>query len=298
MWIVRVALNRPYTFIVLALLILLLSPIVILRNPTDIFPNINIPVISIIWTYTGLNPVEFEGRITSVYERVLTTTVNDIEHIESTTLNGTAVVEVFLQPYANVTTGIAQVSAVSQTILKQMPAGINPPIVLSYNASSVPILQLALSGKGLQEQDLNDIAMNFLRTQLVTVPGAVVPYPYGGKQRQIMIDLNQAEMQAKGLSPLDVVTAIGNQNLLLPSGTAKIGQFEYDVDMNYSPQKIEEINDFPIKVVGNSTIYVRDVANVRNGFSPQTNIIRRDGERGVLVSILKAGSASTLDVVA
>lgn len=297
MWIVRVALNRPYTFIVLALLILLVSPIVILRTPTDIFPNINIPVISAIWTYTGLNPEEFEGRITSVYERVLTTTVNDIEHIESTTLNGTAVVKIFLQPYANATTGVAQVSAVSQTILKQMPAGINPPIVLSYSASSVPILQLALSGKGLQEQDLNDIAMNFLRTQLVTVPGAVVPYPYGGKQRQIMIDLNQAEMQAKGLSPLDVVTAIGNQNLLLPSGTAKIGQFEYDVDMNYSPQKIEEINDFPLKVVNNTPIYVRDIGHARNGFAPQTNIIRRDGQRGVLVSVLKAGSASTLDVV-
>jgi multidrug efflux pump subunit AcrB len=297
MWIVRVALNRPYTFIVLALLILLLAPIVILRTPTDIFPDINIPVISIIWTYNGLNPQEFEGRITSVYERVLTTTVNDIEHIESTTLNGTAVVKVFLQPYANVTTGVAQVTAVSQTILKQMPAAINPPIVLTYSASSVPILQLALSGKGLQEQDLNDIALNFLRTQLVTVPGAVVPYPYGGKQRQIMIDLDQAQMQAKGLSPFDVVTAVNNQNLLLPSGTAKIGQFEYDVDMNYSPKRIADIAEFPVKVVGNSTIYVRDVANVRNGFAPQTNIIRRDGQRGVLVSILKAGSASTLDVV-
>src|SRR5579884_2062371 len=297
MWIVRVALTRPYAFIVLALLILLISPIVILRTPTDIFPSINIPVISAIWTYTGLNPREFEGRITSVYERVLTTTVNDIEHIESTTLNGTAVVKIYLQPYANVTTGIAQVTAVSQTILKQMPAGINPPIVLSYSASSVPILQLALSGKGLQEQDLNDIAMNFLRPQLVTVPGAVLPYPYGGKQRQVMVDLNPAELQAKGLSPFDVVSAVANQNLLLPSGTAKIGQFEYDVDMNYSPQRTAEINDFPIKVVGNSTIYVRDVANVRNGFAPQTNIIRRDGQRGVLVSILKAGSASTLDVV-
>jgi len=297
MWIVRVALNRPYTFIVLALLILLISPIVILRTPTDIFPNINIPVISVIWTYNGLNPEEFEGRITSVYERVLTTTVNDIEHIESTTLNGTAVVKIFLQPYASPITGVAQVSAVSQTILKQMPAGINPPIVLSYSASSVPIIQLALSGKGLQEQDLNDIALNFLRTQLVTVPGAVVPYPYGGKQRQVMIDLNPAELQAKGLSPFDVVTAVNNQNLLLPSGTAKIGQFEYDVDMNYSPKRIAEINEFPVKVVGNSTIYVRDVANVRNGFAPQTNIIRRDGQRGVLVSVLKAGSASTLDVV-
>ncbi len=297
MWIVRVALSRPYTFIVLALLILLVSPIVILRTPTDIFPSINIPVISAIWTFTGLNPEEFEGRITSVYERVLTTTVNDIEHIESTTLNGTNVVKIYLQPYADVTTGIAQTTAVSQTILKQMPPNINPPIILSYSASSVPILQLALSGKGLQEQDLNDIALNFLRTQLVTVPGAVVPYPYGGKQRQVMIDLNPAALQAKGLSPFDVVTAVANQNLLLPSGTAKVGQFEYDVDMNYSPKKIEEINDFPVKVVGNSTIYVRDIANVRNGFGPQTNIIRRDGERGVLVSVLKAGSASTLDVV-
>ena len=297
MWIVRVALQRPYTFIVLALLILLVSPIVVLRTPTDIFPNIDIPVISVIWTYSGLNPQEFEGRITSVYERILTTTVNDIEHIESTTLNGTAVVKIFLQPYASPIAGVAQVTASSQTILKQMPPGINPPLVLSYSASSVPILQLALSGKGLQEQDLNDIALNFLRTQLVTVPGAVVPYPYGGKQRQVMIDLNPAELQANALSPFDVVTAVNNQNLLLPSGTAKIGQFEYDVDMNYSPQRIAEINDFPLKAAGNSTISVRDVANVRYGFAPQTNIIRRDGQRGVLVSILKAGSASTLDVV-
>ena len=297
MWIVRVALSRPYTFIVLALLILLVSPIVILRTPTDIFPNINIPVISVIWTFTGLNPQEFEGRITSVYERVLTTTVNDIEHIESTTLNGTSIVKIFLQPYANATTGVAQVTAVSQTILRQLPAGINPPIVLSYSASSVPILQLALSGKGLQEADLNDTALNFLRPQLVTVAGAVVPYPYGGKQRQVMIDLNPAELQAKQLSPFDVVQAVNNQNLLLPSGTAKMGQFEYDVDMNYSPKRIEEISEFPIKVVNSTPVYVRDVANVRNGFSPQTNIIRRDGQRGVLVSVLKAGSASTLDVV-
>ncbi|HMJ62205.1 MAG TPA: efflux RND transporter permease subunit, partial [Bryobacteraceae bacterium] len=297
MWIVSVALNRPYTFIVLALLILLVSPIVIFRTPTDIFPNIDIPVISIIWTYNGLNPQDFEGRITSVDERVLTTTVNDIEHIESTTLTGAAIIKLFLQPYANVTTGVAQVAAVSQTILRQMPAGTNPPIVLSYNASSVPILQLALSGKGLQEQDLNDIALNFLRTQLVTVPGAVVPYPYGGKQRQVMIDLNPQQLQAKGLSPVDVVTAVGNQNLLLGSGTAKIGQFEYDIGMNYSPAKISEISQFPIKVVGNSPIYIGDVANVRNGFAPQTNIIRNNGARGVLVSVLKAGSASTLDVV-
>jgi multidrug efflux pump subunit AcrB len=297
MWIVRTALNRPYTFIVLALLILLISPIVIFRTPTDIFPNINIPVIAVIWNYAGLNPHEMEGRMTTVFERVLTTTVNDIEHIESTTLSGTAIVKVFLQPYANAVTGVSQVTAVGQTILRQMPQGVNPPLILLYNASSVPILQLALSGKGLQEQDLNDIALNFLRTQLVTVPGAVIPYPYGGKQRQVMIDLNQAGLQAKGLSPTDVVGTITAQNLILPSGTAKIGQFEYNVDMNSSPTQIPEFADFPVKVVGNSTIYLRDIANVRNGFAPQTNIVRSDGQHGVLVSVLKAGSASTLNVV-
>ena len=283
MWIVRVALARPYTFIVLALLILLVAPIVILRTPTDIFPNINIPVISVIWNYTGLSPEQMEGRLVSPYERVLTTTVNDIEHLESTSLNGVAVDKIYLQPSANVTTGIAQVTAVSQTILKALPAGVTPPLVIVYNASSVPILQLALSGKTLQEQELNDIGMNFLRPQLVTVPGAAVPYPYGGKQRQVMIDLNPAELQSKGLSPFDVVNAVSTQNLILPSGTAKIGQFEYDVDMNASPQKISEIADFPVKVAGNSTIYVRDIASVRNGFSPQTNIVRQDGKRGVLI---------------
>jgi multidrug efflux pump subunit AcrB len=297
MWIVRVALTRPYTFIVLALLILLISPIVILRTPTDIFPNINIPVISVIWNFTGLSPEQIEGRMISPYERVLTTTVNDIEHLESTSLNGIAIDKIFLQPYANVTTGISQVTAVSQTILRQMPAGVNPPLIITYNASSVPILQLALSGKTLQEQDLNDIGLNFLRPQLVTVPGAAVPYPYGGKQRQVMVDLNPAELQANSLSPFDVVNAVSNQNLILPSGTVKIGQFEYDVDLNGSPQRIAEINNFPIKVVGNSTIYVREVANVRNGFAPQTNIVRQDGKRGVLITILKAGNASTLDVV-
>jgi multidrug efflux pump subunit AcrB len=297
MWIVKVALSRPYTFVVLALLILIASPIVILRTPTDIFPNIDIPVISIIWNYNGLAPEQMEGRITTVFERVLTTTVNDIGHIESTTLNGRSIVKVFLQPKANLTTGIAQVSAICQTILKQMPSGTTPPIVISYSASTVPILQLALSGKGLQEQDLNDVAMNFLRPQLVTIPGAVVPYPYGGKQRQVMIDLNQPQMQAKSISPFDIVNAVNSQNLLLPSGTAKIGQFEYDIDMNYSPEKIAQIGDFPVKVVGNSTIYLRDVANIRNGFAPQTNMVRIDGQHSVLASILKAGNASTLDVV-
>ncbi|HWF48359.1 MAG TPA: efflux RND transporter permease subunit, partial [Bryobacteraceae bacterium] len=277
MWIVRVALSRPYTFIVLALLILIASPIAILRTPTDIFPNINIPVISVIWQFTGLNPEEFEGRITSVYERVLTTLVNDVQHIESTTLSGTAVVRIFLQPNADVTTAIAQVTAVSQTALRQMPPGITPPLVLTYNASTVPILQLALSGKTLTEQDLNDFGQNFIRPQLVTVPGASIPWPYGGKQRQIMIDLDAAQMQAKGLSPADILNSINAQNLLLPSGTAKMGQFEYDVQMNMSPRTVEEINEFPVKVVNGATIYLRDVAHARNGFAPQTNIVRQDG---------------------
>jgi multidrug efflux pump subunit AcrB len=297
MWIVKIALSRPYTFIVLALLILLAAPIVIYRTPTDIFPNINIPVISVVWNFTGLSPDQMEGRMISPYERVLTTTVNDIEHIESFSLNGVAINKIFLQPYANVTTGIAQVTAVSQTILKQMPLGVNPPLIITYNASSVPIVQLALSSPKMQEQDLNDIGLNFLRPQLVTVPGAAIPYPYGGKQRQVMIDLDQSQLQAKGLSPFDVVNAVSSQNLILPSGTAKIGQFEYDVDLNASPKSIPEIGDFPVKVVGNSTIYVRDIGNIRNGFSPQTNIVRQDGQRGVLLSILKAGNASTLDIV-
>jgi multidrug efflux pump subunit AcrB len=297
MWVVKIALSRPYTFIVLALLILLASPIVILRTPTDIFPNINIPVISVVWNFTGLSPDQMEGRIISPYERVLTTTVNDIEHLESYSLNGVAVNKIFLQPYANVTTGIAQTTAVSQTILKQLPAGANPPLIITYNASSVPILQLALSSKTMQEQDLNDIGLNFLRPQLVTVPGAAIPYPYGGKQRQVMIDLNQSQLQSKGISPIDVVNAVSLQNLILPSGTVKIGQFEYDVDLNASPKTIPEINNFPVKVIGNSTLYVRDIGSVRNGFGPQTNIVRQDGSRGVLLSILKAGNSSTLDIV-
>jgi multidrug efflux pump subunit AcrB len=298
MWIVKIALARPYTFVVLALLILILSPIVIIRTPTDIFPNIDIPVISAVWNYAGLSPEQLEGRITSPYERVLTTTVNNIEHLESTTLNGVAVDKIFLQPGADLTTGIAQTTAVSQTILRQLPQGTTPPLIISYSASTVPILQLALSGANMQEQELNDIGLNFLRTQLVTVPGAAIPYPYGGKQREVIIDLNPAALQARGLSPFDVVTEVANQNLILPSGTAKIGQFEYDVDMNSSPQKVAEINDFPLKVSGTSTIYVRDVGHARNGFSPQTNIVRQNGHRAVLLSVLKAGSASTLSVVA
>uniref|UniRef100_Q021K7 Acriflavin resistance protein n=1 Tax=Solibacter usitatus (strain Ellin6076) TaxID=234267 RepID=Q021K7_SOLUE len=297
MWIVKVALNRPYTFVVLALLILILSPIVILRTPTDIFPEINIPVIAVVWNYTGMSAEEMEGRMTSVYERVLTTLVNNVEHVESMTVNGLAVVKVFLQPNASVDTATAQVTGASQTILRQMPPGVVPPLVLTYNASSVPILQLGLSSKTLSEQQLGDLGLNFIRTQLVTIPGASVPYPYGGKQRQVMIDLNPALLQSKGISPADVVTAFNQQNLILPAGTAKIGQFEYDVDLNASPKQVEEMNDLPIKQVGNSTIYIRDVAHVRDGFAPQTNIVRLDGQRGALVSILKTGKGSTLDIV-
>ncbi len=215
--------NRPYTFIVLALLILIMSPVVILRTPTDIFPNINIPVIAVAWTYTGLSPEETEGRITTVFERVLTTTVDNIEHIESTTVNGTSIVKIYLQPTASIDRANAQVTAVSQTILRQLPPGSLPPLIIDYSASTVPILQLGVSGKNLTEPQLNDIALNFLRTQLVTVPGASVPYPFGGKVRQIMVNLNQGLLQAKGLSPNDVLNALANQNLILPGGTAKIG---------------------------------------------------------------------------
>jgi multidrug efflux pump subunit AcrB len=297
MWIVRLALNRPYTFIVLALLIVILSPVVILRTPTDIFPNINIPVVAVAWTYTGLSPEETEGRITTVFERVLTTTVDNIEHLESTTVNGTAIVKIYLQPNASIDRANAQITAVSQTILRQLPPGSLPPLIVNYSASTVPILQLGLSGKNLTESQLNDIALNFLRTQLVTVPGASVPYPYGGKLRQVMVNLNQGRLQAKGLSPNDVLNALGNQNLILPGGTAKIGTFEYDVDMNVDLKRVQELNDLPIKTVGSSTIYLRDVATVSDGFAPQTNIVRQDGDRGVLVTVLKAGDASTIDVV-
>jgi multidrug efflux pump subunit AcrB len=297
MWIVRIALSRPYTFIVLAILILVLSPVVILRTPTDIFPNIDIPVVAVAWQFTGMNPEELEGRLTSTYERILTTTVDNIEHIESTTVNGQAIVKIYFQRGASLDTANAQVTAVSQTILRQLPPGTLPPLIINFSASTVPILQLGLSGNGLSEQQLNDLGQNFLRPQLVTVPGAVIPYLYGGKQRQVMIDLNPGLMQSKGLAPQDVLTAVQQQSLIVPSGTAKIGPFEYDVRLNGSPRTVPELNDLPVEVIGNSTIYLRDVANVRDGFAPQTNIVRQDGHRGALISILKAGNASTIDVV-
>src|SRR6266853_2109646 len=257
MWIVRVALDRPYTFIVLAVLILVLSPVMILRTPTDIFPNIDIPVIAVAWQFTGMNPEELEGRLTSTYERVLTTTADNIEHLESTTVNGQAIVKIYLQQGASLDTANAQVTAVSQTILRQLPPGTLPPLIINYSASSVPILQLGLSGSGLSEQQLNDVGQNFLRPQLVTVPGAVIPFLYGGKQRQVMVDLNPGLVQSKGLSPQDVLNAVQQQNFILPSGTAKMGPFEYDVRLNTSTRTVPELNDLPIKVVGNSTVHLR-----------------------------------------
>ena len=297
MWIVKTALNRPYTFIVLALLILLLSPVIILRTPTDIFPNINIPVVSIGWTYTGLNPEELEGRLTTPYEKALTTLVDNIQHIESTTYNGTVVVKIFLQPGASLDTANAQVTAASQYLLRQLPPGILPPEIINFSASSVPILQLGVSGKGLSEQQLNDYATNFIRPQLITVNGSVVPLPYGGKQRQITISMDQAAMQSKGIAPGDLLNAVAAQNVVMPSGTIKIGQSEYDVRTNGTPRTVEELSNIPLKQVNGTTIYLHDVASVSDGFQVQTNIVRQDGHRGVLISIVKNGNASTLDVV-
>jgi multidrug efflux pump subunit AcrB len=296
MWIVRLALNRPYTFVVLAILILLLSPALILRTPTDIFPNIDIPVISVAWTYTGLNPEDLETRLTTPFEKILTSLVDNIQHIESTTYNGTSVVKIYLQPGASLDRANSQVVAASGFILRLLPPATQPPEIINVSASSVPILQLGLSGQGMSEQQLNDLALNFLRTQLITVPGAVVPLPYGGKQRQVTINMDQYLMQAKNVSPNDVLNSVNAQNLILPSGTAKVAESELDVRMNVTPRTVAELGDIPIKQIGTKTIYLRDVAHVSDGFSPQTNVVRQDGHRGVLVSVLKSGSASTLDV--
>ncbi|MCA1581553.1 MAG: efflux RND transporter permease subunit [Acidobacteria bacterium] len=297
MWIVRLALRRPYTFVVLALVILILGPFVILRTPTDIFPNINIPVVSVVWSYGGLSAPEMANRIVSGYERGLTTTVNDIEHIESQTLSGISVIKIFFRPRARIDAAVAQVTAFSQTSVRSMPPGTNPPFIITYNASSVPVLQLALSGHGLSEQQLFDFGNNYIRTQLATVQGAAIPFPYGGKQRQIQIDLDLPALQAKGLAPTDVVNAISAQNLILPSGTSKIGNFEYAVEMNSSPTSIQGLNEIPVRSAGGSTIFIRDVAQVRDGYPPQTNIVRVAGQRASLLTIMKTGTASTLDII-
>ena len=297
MWIVRLALRRPYTFVVLSLLLLILSPIVILRTPTDIFPNINIPVVSIIWNYAGLSPQELSNRIVTPFERNMTTTVNDIEHIESQSLIGIAVIKVYFQPGANVPSAVAQVTAIAQAALRQLPPGTTPPLVITYSASSVPVLQLSLSGQGISEQQFNDIGTNFIRTQLATVQGASIPFPYGGKQRQVQVDIDSQALQAKGLSPVDVVNAFSAQNIILPAGTAKIGSYEYQIETNSSPKTIQELNDLPIRTINGATIYVHDVSHVRDGFPPQTNIVRVDGQRSSLVTIQKSGSVSTLDII-
>ncbi|KTD70174.1 cation/multidrug efflux pump [Legionella steelei] len=297
MWIVWIALSRPYTFIVMALMLLIIGPLAIMRTPTDIFPDINIPVVSVVWNYTGLPPDEMGNRITSVFERAVTTTVNDIEHIESESLISVSVVKLFFQPGVNVDMALSQVTAISQTMLRNLPPGTLPPLILSYKASTVPVLQLVLSSATIPEQRLNDLGNNFLRTQLATVQGAALPYPYGGKVRQIQVDLDLQAMQTYGVSAQDINTAILAQNLIIPSGTQKIGEYEYIVKLNGSPLSPVELNDVPVKSTPGRVLYIRDVAHVRDGFAPQTNIVRVDGKRAVMMSIQKTGNASTLDIV-
>src|SRR5208337_3006006 len=297
MWIVRLALRRPYTFVVFALLILILGVFSILTMPTDIFPNIDIPVVTVIWGYTGLSAQEMATRIVTPSERVMTSTVNDIEHIESQSLNGTGVIKLFFQPHVDIGNAVAQVTAVNQVMLRALPPGTTPPFIIQYNASTVPILMLGLSGKGLNEQQLNDLGQNNIRTQLATIEGSQTPFPYGGKQRQIQVDLDLHALQAKGLSPTDVVNAVSTQNLIAPSGTMKIDRFEYAIETNSAPQLIDDLNDLPIKAVNGAVVYIRDVAHVRDGNPPQTNIVRVDGKRAIVMAVMKTGSASTLDII-
>jgi len=297
MWIVRLALRRPYTFVVAAMLVLILGVYTILNTPTDIFPDINIPVISVIFNYSGMSPNDMEQHIVTSFERILTTTVNDVEHSESQSLYGVAIVKIFFQPDAKIETAIAQVSAICQTAIRSMPPGTQPPLVIQYSASNVPILQLSFSSDTLPEQGMFDQAMNFVRPRLVTVPGVQIPAPYGGKQRQVMVDLDPARLYAWGISPTDVSNAIGAQNLILPAGNAKIGAQEYPVILNSSPLKAWDLNSLPIKTVHGTTVTVGDVAHVRDGFQVQTSLVHVSGKRGVLVSVLKNGGASTLDVV-
>ena len=297
MWIVRLALRRPYTFIVMAIVIMILGALSIIRTPKDIFPNINIPVVTVLWGYTGLSADQMANRIAVINQRSLTLTVNDIEHIESESLNGISVIKIFFQPGANIAMAMSQVTAMSQTQLRQLPPGSTPPFIMQYSASTVPILQLGLSGQGLSEQRLFDLGANFIRVQLADVEGAAIPWPYGGKIRQVQVDLDTAALQSKGLSPVDVVNAISTQNLILPSGTSKIGRYEYDVETNGSPLTTGELNDLPVKTSGSSVIYIRDVAHVRDGFPPQTNIVRVNGQRAAMMTTMKTGNSSTLDII-
>jgi CzcA family heavy metal efflux pump len=297
MWIVRLALRRPYTFVVTALVLLLLTPFVLLRTPTDILPSINIPVVSVVWVYNGLSAKEIEERIVFNHERMLVAQVADIEHTESTSYNGAGVIKVYLQPGASVDAGVSQITASAQSILRLLPPGATPPFIIRYNASSVPILQYSIASKKLSEPELQDLAQNRIRIGLSTVRGASVPMPYGGKTRLVAVDLDLAALKAKNLAPQDVVAAFNAQNFVLPSGTAKIGPTEYDVELNSSPAVLNELNELPIKTVNGAVIRVRDVAQVHDGYQPQQNVVRLDGFRGVLLTILKSGSASTLSVV-
>jgi CzcA family heavy metal efflux pump len=297
MWIVRLALRRPYTFIVLALVIVLMTPLVLMRTPTDIFPEINIPVISVAWNYSGFSPEQMEDYIVSNDERYMTTVVNNIDHIESQTVAGRSVVKIYFQPGADIRLAIGQLTALSQNIIRSLPPGISSPLIITYSASTVPIVDLALKGKGLSEQELFDLGANFVRNQMATIPGVAIPWPYGGKQREVAVNVDIPALQAKGLSPVDVINAISSQNLALPAGTVKIGPTEYNVQMKGSTDTIAALNDLPIKSADGATIYVRDIAHVSDGFSPQINIVRMDGQRGVLMTLYKSGNASTLDIV-
>ncbi|PHY05729.1 MAG: RND transporter [Alcaligenaceae bacterium] len=297
MWIVRTALEKPYTFIVMAILILLSTPLAVMRTPVDVMPEINIPVISVIWSYNGLSAQQMGNRVTQAHERILTTTVNDIEHIESQSLGGIAIIKIFFQPNVNIQTALSQVVAVSQSVLRQMPPGITPPLIIKYTASAIPVIQLGISSTVLAEKELFDLALNTLRPQLVTIPGIAMPFPYGGKVRAISVDIDPQALLAKGMTSSDIINAITTQNLTLPAGTSKIGDIEFNVSLNASPPSIAELNNIPVRTVNGSTTFLREVAHVRDGFSPQINIVRQDGQRGLLLTALKNGGASTLDVV-
>jgi multidrug efflux pump subunit AcrB len=297
MWIIRLALNRPYTFVVVALLLLLVTPFVLIKTPTDIFPSINIPVVSIIWNYTGLSAREIEQRIIYTQERALTTTVNNIEHIESTSYDGIGIIKLYFQPGVTISTAVAQVTAVSQTILRQLPAGATPPLIIQYDAATVPVLQYGIGSNTLSEQQTFDVALNQIRVGLVSVPGIAIPFPFGGKQRLVSVDLDPRKLQAKNLTQTDVTTAISNQALVFPSGTTKFGAIQYPIDINTFPTQIDSLNQLPIKVVDGTQVLVGDVAQVRDGYDPQQNIVRQDGVRSTLLSVFKSGTASTLSVV-
>jgi multidrug efflux pump subunit AcrB len=295
--VVGLAIKRPYTFVVMALLLLILGPLAALKTPTDIFPEIRIPVIAVAWAYTGLPPDQMAGRISTLYQRVLTTTVNDIEHIEANSYAGVGIVKIFFHPGVNIAVANAQVTAISQVLIRQMPPGTLPPLIVNYNASTVPILQLALAGQGLSEQNLADIGLTQVRTPLVTVPGAAIPFPYGGKSRQVQIDLNLPELQARGLSAQDVAAALATQNIITPVGTQKIDSLEYTISLNNAAATIKDLGDLPIRNVNGAMVYIRDVANVHDGNAPQTNIVHVNGNRSVLMSVLKNGTTSTLAIV-